>query len=240
MCTVTFFPQGKGNFILSSNRDESPGRSPQAVWRTLRAGLSLVFPRDTTAGGTWVAAAADNRVACLLNGAFEKHRHQPPYRRSRGLVVLDFFDFPGLAAFEGRYDFQGIEPFTLVVVGGGELSELRWDGIRTHSMALDAGTPHVWSSATLYPGEVGKMREAWFREWLAGRSDFGLDAVRGLHLHGGAGDSRNGFVMNRDDVVRTVSITHVVKNPANIEMHYHDLLRGLHSQERVELPAVPA
>ncbi|MEY3367539.1 MAG: hypothetical protein RI973_694 [Bacteroidota bacterium] len=240
MCTVTYIPQAKGQFILTSNRDESPARSPQQVSQAALQGLSLVFPKDTGAGGTWIAAAADNRVTCLLNGAFDKHRHEPPYRRSRGLMVLDFFEFPSLIAFEEAYDFRGIEPFTLVTVDNGELFELRWDGDRAHLKALDAESPCIWSSATLYPGEVGKMREAWFREWLDGRSDFSLEAIRALHLNGGAGDLRNGFVMNRDEVVRTVSITHVIKSSNHIEMHYQDLLRNLRSREQMAITAVTA
>lgn len=240
MCTVTYIPQETGHFVLTSNRDESPERSPQWVSQSERQGLKLVFPRDTGAGGTWIAAAADNRVACLLNGAFDKHRHEPPYRRSRGLMVLDFFEFHDASAFAGTYDFQGIEPFTLVVVDNGELSELRWDGNCTHLKSLDAGSPQIWSSATLYPGEVGKMRETWFRKWLDGRKDFSLESIRTLHLNGGAGDLRNAFVMNRDDIVKTVSITHVIKRSSHIEMQYQDLLRNLHHQEQLSITAVTA
>ncbi|MBK9018424.1 MAG: NRDE family protein [Saprospiraceae bacterium] len=53
-----------------------PVRRSTSTVRVVAA--SLIFPRDTAAGGTWIAASDTNRVACLLNGAFVKHKHQPP------------------------------------------------------------------------------------------------------------------------------------------------------------------
>ena len=97
--------------MLTSNRDENAARSPQHLDREEigpkgASGARLVFPRDTAAGGTWIAASDSNRVVCLLNGAFEKHHHRPPYRRSRGLMVLDFFRFATSVAFFEKYNFK--------------------------------------------------------------------------------------------------------------------------------------
>lgn len=225
MCTVTYIPQPDGHFILSSNRDENAARSPQALHVDETNGLRVLFPRDTGAGGTWIAASDDNRVACLLNGAFVKHRHEPPYRRSRGLMVLDFFAFESAPDFAERFAFEGIEPFTFVIVDKGTPFELRWDGMQTYFKQLSPLGKYLWSSATLYPGEVGLMRQGWFKAWLEDREDFSLSAIQDFHRSGGAGDTWNGFVMNRENKVQTVSITNVVKNADGIQMIYHDLLR---------------
>lgn len=225
MCTVTYLPQPGGHFILSSNRDENAARSPQQLSFDQVADARLLFPMDTGAGGTWIAAADDNRVACVLNGAFEKHQHCPPYRRSRGLMVLDYFSYPDTHAFVHQYDFEGIEPFTLILVDKDRPFELRWDSTAAHFRELDPHGRYLWSSATLYPGEVGQMRQTWFEDWLHGREDFNLEAIQQFHLTGGEGDTWNGFVMNRMGKVQTVSLTNLVKTAKGIELIYHDLLR---------------
>lgn len=227
MCTVTFIPQPDGNFILTSNRDENAARSPRHLTRIEQCGVTLVFPRDTVAGGTWIAAADDGRVVCLLNGAFEKHKHNPPYRHSRGTMVLDFFSFPSAPEFFEKYDFTGLEPFTFIIVDQeGRLFELRWDGRKTHEKQLDHKGFYIWSSSTLYPKQIREQREGWFLEWLAGRSDFSLEAIQLFHRSGGDGDTWNGFIMNRDGRVQTVSITNVVKKTDSIGLIYNDLLRN--------------
>ena len=235
MCTVTYIPQPGGHFVLTSNRDENAARSPQHLDREEVAGASLIFPRDTAAGGTWIAASDTNRVVCLLNGAFVKHSHRPPYRRSRGLMVLDFFRFATAVDFFEKYDFEGMEPFTLIVVDNGQPYELRWDEHQVHANQLDPQGYYLWSSATLYPGEVGVMRQSWFREWLDGRQDFSPAAILDFHRTGGQGDDWNGFIMNREGRVQTVSITQVVKNEAGIELTYNDLLRNAIKKDTVNL-----
>lgn len=227
MCTVTFIPQPDGNFILTSNRDENAARSPRHLTRIEQCGVTLVFPRDIVAGGTWIAAADDGRVVCLLNGAFEKHKHNPPYRHSRGTMVLDFFSFPSAPEFFEKYDFTGLEPFTFIIVDQeGRLFELRWDGKKTHEKQLDHKGFYIWSSSTLYPTQIREQRDSWFLEWLAGRSDFSLEAIQQFHRSGGDGDTWNGFIMNRDGRVQTVSITNVVKKTDSIGLIYNDLLRN--------------
>ena len=91
MCTVTYVPNQEG-IILTSNRDESPERSPKNITR-LVGRFNLCFPQDTLAGGTWIAADDRRRIICVLNGAFEKHAHVPPYRKSRGILALEYFNF---------------------------------------------------------------------------------------------------------------------------------------------------
>jgi len=235
MCTVTYIPQPGGQFVLTSNRDENAARSPQHLDTETVAGATLLFPRDTAAGGTWIAASDFNRVACLLNGAFVKHQHRPPYKRSRGTMVLDFFRFANAHSFFAGYDFEGMEPFTLILVDNGQPWELRWDGLQTHVKKLDPQGHYLWSSATLYPGEVGELRQQWFLDWLNGRQDFSRAAILDFHRTGGQGDDWNGFIMNREGKVQTVSITQIVKNEGDISLEYHDLLRDQVKNAQVAL-----
>ncbi len=239
MCTVTYIPQGPDSFVLSSNRDESPARSPRNLTRLETPGSTLLFPRDTAAGGSWIVADNHNRVVCLLNGAFEKHRHSPPYKKSRGLMVLNFFDFSRAGAFASEYDFEGMEPFTFIILEKGRLFELRWDEKEVHFRELDAKAYQIWSSATLYTEEVREKRQGWFRNWLANRSDWSLEAIHSLHRYGGEGDPWNDYVMDRNGVVQTVSITHIHKKPGKLDFIYHDLLRQDVKTESLVLQPAP-
>ena len=240
MCTVTYIPQSDGNFILTSNRDENAARSPRHLTRTEQDGVTLIFPRDTAAGGTWIAASEDGRVVCLLNGAFEKHRHTPPYKYSRGMMVLDFFAFPSALDFCNKYDFQGLEPFTFIMVDQESLFELCWDEVQAHVKKLNPRGYYIWSSATLYPKEIRERREGWFTDWLRERSDFSLEAIQQFHRTGGEGDTWNGFIMNREGRVQTVSITNLIKKYDCIKLIYNDLLRKMIKHEKVSLKNLKA
>ncbi len=235
MCTVTYLPKGCDHFILTFNRDETPSRSPGQVGLTRRKSRQLAFPRDEMAGGTWLAVSSDNRLACLLNGAFDRHDRTPPYRMSRGLMVLEYFDFTDSEAFFKGFDFQGMEPFTLVTYDSGLLYELRWDGDQLYRKKLNSNRPHLWSSATLYDQEVRKKRQGWFSEWLRGRTAFTREDILDFHQHAGEGNPSNDIIMNRNGVVRTVSISSIVKTSAEIDFQYKELLKGGISTAKIEI-----
>jgi len=226
MCTVTYIPKSDSNFILTTNRDENAGRATRNLDRTKQNGQELLFPRDFGAGGTWVALSSTNRVVCLLNGAFTKHQHQPPYKKSRGLMVLDFFDYPTAETFTEQYDFAGMEPFTMIMLENGTIRVLRWDEQQVHQQQLDPNGKYIWSSATLYSPEVQAERERWFQEWLEGRTDFSQAAILDFHRNGGKKDNWNGFVMNRNDFVQTVSITSIAKHHDRLDMRYESLIHN--------------
>ncbi|HEX5003191.1 MAG TPA: NRDE family protein [Bacteroidia bacterium] len=228
MCTVTFLPANSG-FVLTSNRDESPARaaltSPPGVYKLLTG--TAFFPKDAQ-GGTWFAAASTGQIHCLLNGAFKKHQHTPPYRKSRGIVLLESLQYNRPEIFAESYNFDGIEPFTMIMVEPAEsleLFEFRWDGLSPALKSIDPHLPHIWSSVTLYDEQAQKMRQKVFDDWLM--SDAGSESIFDLHKHGGYGDPENDFRMNRNGMVSTVSITQVTDTPQQSTMKYQDLLTGL-------------
>jgi len=235
MCTVTFIPQADQGFILSSNRDEQADRSPQNITIADIAQQKLLFPRDAGAGGTWIAVSDQNKMLCLLNGAFEIHQRQLPYRLSRGVMVLDFFNYPEAKDFMAQYNLENIEPFTLVIYDRGALYELRWDGIERYIKVLDPQQIHIWSSATLYSKEVREKREKWFADWQQKNEHLDLTAILDFHKNAGEGDPWNDVIMNRLGIVETVSITNVVGTAEAIQMLYHDLVNNKIKQEKIYL-----
>lgn len=140
-------------------------------------------------------------------------------------MVLDYFSYQSTTAFYENYDFKGMEPFTFIMVGQDSLHELRWDEKETHFKELSRGECYLWSSANLYIKEVREKREGWFKEWQKNTSEKSLKAIQEFHLNGGDKDAWNGFIMNRMNLVQTVSITNIVKGKTHMEMVYHDLLR---------------
>ncbi len=234
MCTVTYIPKGKDQFILTSNRDEQAARSPRNL-SIIEADVQLVFPRDGGAGGTWIAMSDTDKVVCILNGAFERHVRKPNYRLSRGIMALEFFEFSKAEDFFHRFDFRDIEPFTMVTYDRGKLYELRWDEHKAHVKSLNTSDFHIWSSATLYDASIRARREQWFADWLEGREDFDLQAILDFHHNAGEGDPWNDVIMNRNGIVQTVSITSIVKTADSAAMLYHDLLRKQLKQAKIEL-----
>ncbi len=233
MCTATYLPV-EGGFVLTHNRDEAPSRSAPGIAVELEGERRLFFPRDAEAGGTWIVAASTGFAACLLNGAFVRHRRTPPYRRSRGWVLLDFARLPQPATFFRTYDLEGIEPFTLLYADGNELLEFRWDGQQRYLTAKPIDQPHFWCSVTLYDSEVSAAREQVFRKWLLQHPEPNPQAVRRLHLQGSIGDPENDFCMNRQGRVCTVGVAQLFFTTSTSWLRYRDLIHGREVFRRVK------
>lgn len=223
MCTVTYIPVGESVFI-TSNRDEHGRRAP-ALYPEVYAGSTgrLLYPKDGQAGGSWFAVHGRGHVLVLLNGGFTRHIPQPPYRRSRGLVLLELTDSPGpLHSFQFMV-LDGIEPFTLILVEEGKLYECRWDGKEKHLLQPAPDQPYIWSSATLYEPGVSQKRGQWFEQWLLANPRPDQDDILRFHQFTGDGDSRNDLLMNRDGLLLTVSITAVRYSREGASMRYLDM-----------------
>jgi hypothetical protein len=238
MCTVTFFPQGRQGYILTSNRDEKRSRPLAEPPRrySLPSGMAI-FPKDPQAQGTWIAMDNSQLSLCLLNGAFTRHVANPPYRRSRGLVLLDFFNYRTATAFISAYNFTGIEPFTLLVLQSAaklSLVEIRWDGTLVHLLPRDAGSPHIWSSATLYPPGVQLLREQWFARFRASKAEHCPAGILQFHRSAGREDKSNALCMVRENDCETVSITSIRSDDSgDRSMTYLDLVRETHQTYRI-------
>jgi Transport and Golgi organisation 2 len=238
MCTVTFVPSKDGCFITSS-RDESISREkalPPAVHNY--KGTTLVYPKDAKANGSWIAFTQTGNAAVLLNGAFTKHFAKPPYRKSRGLIFLDIIASPQPEFCFLGMNLDNIEPFTLVLFAGGFLFEARWDGSNKHFIQLDAGTAHIWSSATLYSPAVIDKRKQWFEQWLTSINTPTASAIFNFHRIAGDGDKKNSILMNRDDGMQTVSITCIDMRLEEATMQHFDLRANITSLISLQLEPV--
>jgi uncharacterized protein with NRDE domain len=227
MCTVSFLPISKKHFILTSNRDEAIER-PSAVPFTKYNvnNKDVYFPKDQKANGTWIAHDPRGNTICLLNGAFEKHKSESSYRLSRGLMVLDFFEFSSPNDFVENYNFTGIEPFTLIIIdkfsNEYSLQELRWDGKNTHFFKLDELKPRIWSSSTLYTMETKELREKWFNSFLSENQEIDPQKIIRFHHFEESKSSKNNLIFE-DQNKKTVSISCIDCNEMESKIKYYDL-----------------
>jgi uncharacterized protein with NRDE domain len=231
MCTATYIPLQNDKIILTSNRDERAARPTlhPAIYKS--GANSLIYPKDEEAGGTWIAASDKGIICFLLNGAFKPHKRILPYIKSRGLVLLDSFNYSGDKQFYSEYLFNKIEPFTLVIIDyfKKSLSEIRWDGKRKYYKKLDYGKPYIWSSASLYSKQVIEARKKLFNIWITDNNNLNRNQLLNFHTFKHFSDIENDFIMQRGDFLKTVSITQVEIYNRMMEMYYNDLVNNKNS-----------
>lgn len=234
MCTVSFV-FARNNFIITSNRDEHITRPGAAAPDFKMAGeKKIIFPKDAKAGGTWFAAASDGTVAVLLNGAFVKHTAKPPYRKSRGLILLEVVEAVNSYAHFKEVDLLQIEPFTIILYQAGNLYELRWDGENKYEKQLQSNENHIWSSATLYAADVIEERENKFKKFISSHPELTAALIHDFH-NSNQGDEENGFIINRDTGMKTFSITQAVINNNALEFIHHDLLHDKSYKDMLDI-----
>jgi hypothetical protein len=222
MCTVTFIPVNNKIFI-TSNRDEQAQRATAikpGVYK-MQTG-NILFPKDAKAGGTWFALHENGNAVVFLNGGNIKHNPQPPYNRSRGLILLDIIDSD--EPFEKFLDIslENVEPFTAIIWSSGKLHECIWNGSSKSFCRLKADMPHIWSSVTLYDDEAILKRKKWFADWQKKNPQPGLKNIIAFHQFND-GDIHDGFFMNRNGITLTVSITAVEFDADSATMNYIDI-----------------
>ncbi len=223
MCTVSFVASG-GKIIITSNRDEQVIRPAIAPQKYTVNNKELLFPKDPKAGGTWYAVDKNANVLVLLNGAAEKHVMNPPYRRSRGLIVLDLLGSESPIHSWTEIDLENVEPFTIVLYENQKLYQLRWNGDEKETISLAVSVPHIWSSSPLYPKEVREKRAGWFGSYLDSIDNVTEKDMLHFHQYTENGNCENGLVINRNEILKTLSITQTVIENGKLVLYYSDLI----------------
>ena len=222
MCTVTYIPNSEG-CIITSNRDEKITRkraiSPQEY--TIE-GKKITFPKDPNAGGTWIAHDL-NKIIVLLNGGAEKHISKNNYIKSRGLIVLELMISDTTLDHWNTIDLTDVEPFTIVCFENNNLIQLQWDEVEKTKQVFDAEKPHIWSSSTLYSKEIREQRKEWFQDFIKSKNAPTPEEILHFHQFTESENKEFGLQINRNDVLKTISITQCKVINDSIEMVYLDL-----------------
>lgn len=235
MCTVTFIPV-QDKYFITSNRDEKNSRRvaiPPTIYQ-FESG-KILFPKDGEMGGSWIASHENGNAAVLLNGAFEKHIPQPPYRLSRGKIFLHIIASENPVTRFDRLDLERIEPFTLIVFEKGDLYECRWNGSKKYLKQLKSYRPYIWSSVTLYEERIVKKRESWFASFLEESPNPSQQDILHFHQFTGDGNKDHNLQMERGALYSTVSITSISLTTDRADMKYLDLKQQKLYETDIEL-----
>lgn len=211
MCTLTYIPDGLKT-IITSNRDELKTRPTSPPDFEFFNNKGILFPKDEVAGGTWIAYHKSGSVRCILNGAFGKHKRKDQYRKSRGLVLLDSFQYKDFKKFHDHYNFENIEPFTLVSFELGnernKIQELKWDGKASFYKEFKSDIPQIWSAPALYNDQQRKKRIIWFENWIEAQQNSSNKNILKFHNQRHGDDPKYDILMQRPSGVATTSISH--------------------------------
>lgn len=227
MCTVTVLPLA-GGYLLATNRDESPHRGPALPPApALIGGRQALFPRDSDAGGTWVAVDEAGHGLCLLNGDRSPAAPPPADPVSRGLLVLDLLARPGHDAvwrtLNERRDTGelAVRSFKLLVLEPGTPPGLvLWDGAELARERLPDAAVVV--SSTWNSEEVHARRSQAFAALAEVPEPLRAERQRAWHsghAPGVEGGDAYSICMHRDDA-NSVSFTQVVVEAERVQMAY--------------------
>jgi uncharacterized protein with NRDE domain len=231
VCTIllAWHCPGVAPVVLVANRDELVAR-PSAPPGELVSSPRIVGGRDLMAGGTWLAVAADGRVAAVTNRRVGEKAvvTRDPDRRSRGeipVALLSGVDEAGLTAAMTNLGPGIYNPVNVLYVSPRIALVAHVDDTgppRVH--ALQPG-PHVLTVFDLDDAErskVAALRSA-FAEALAsaaGTSELLAAMVtRIASHHTPAGDPLDAPCIH-GDVYGTVSSSTVVTDGAGIEYRH--------------------
>ncbi|WP_310556867.1 NRDE family protein [Flavobacterium sp.] len=225
MCTVSFV-NNNGKIILTSNRDEQVIR-PNAIapeFYTIND-KKILFPKDAKGGGTWFAVAENGNTIVLLNGAKEKHQFKTNfYQKSRGLIVLDLICANNILENWDEINLEKVEPFTLVVYEKNQLFQLQWNEVEKDKINLDTSEKHIWSSSTLYSKKIREQRSNWFYDFFKIKNNISETDLYNFHSNTQTDDAENGLVINRNNHLKTISISQIVIQDKNVIFEYNDLI----------------
>ncbi|MCF8378413.1 MAG: NRDE family protein [Bacteroidales bacterium] len=228
MCTVSYIPLSDQSFVLTHSRDEtikrpisSPPMEKNAVNET------VLYPIDPKGKGTWIGASRSGRMASLLNGGSHRHEFNPPYKHSRGLIIPEYFNHVNFEHFFNVYDFDGLEPFTLLIFEDNKIYKTVKSENDIKVSILDNSRPYMFTSSSLYPPETDHARRLDFNRWLPGKFQPTDQEILEFHKKHLFEYTKNVYRPDEGHIIKTVSITMIKNSKIGVEMDYYDLVNDM-------------
>ena len=224
MCTVSFV-YANNSFLLTSNRDEKitrPSAIEPKVYQT--ESKKIIYPKDAKAGGTWFVVDEFGNAIILLNGGKTKHIAKDKYRLSRGVIVLELMASNAIVFTWKTIDLTDIEPFTLLVLENKQPFQLQWSGEEKSTDELEINQTYIWSSSTLYTPEIQQQRAEWFSQYMNENKEVSADKMKFFHKNTEPKDAKNGLIINRDNLYKTLSVTQTVISENSVFVNHCDLI----------------
>jgi hypothetical protein len=181
MCILSIIKSEQG-IVITSNRDEQRSRKNSLAPEIIDLGeRKAIIARDAQAQGTWLLTDNLGRTVVLLNGAFESHIPIPPYRESRGIILMNLFQEENFKSAFLFYNLENIEPFQVIYLDPVQAFHCVWDGDQKHLFVVDLSTPQVFFSPTLYTKEQQLEKRNHFFKTLAEID--AIDSTQLLKIH---------------------------------------------------------
>ncbi len=225
MCTVSFV-YANDSFLLTSNRDEKitrPSAIEPKIYQT--ESKKIIYPKDAKAGGTWFVVDEFGNAIILLNGGKTKHIPKEKYRLSRGIIVLELMSSNAIVSTWKTIDLNNIEPFTLLVLEGQQPYQLQWSGEEKFTDELEINQTYIWSSSTLYTPDIQQQRADWFVKYMNENKEISAEKMNFFHKNTEPKDDKNGLIINRDNLYKTLSVTQAVISGNSVFVHHSDLIQ---------------
>ncbi|HPE58208.1 MAG TPA: NRDE family protein [Bacteroidales bacterium] len=225
---LSYIPLENGQYILTQNRDESimrPNSTPPIKKQV--GGVSVVYPVDPQGWGTWLGVSSAGHAAALINGGLQPHKHHPPYRHSRGLIIPAFLTSFDFEFFYRNYDFSDLEPFTMLLIDKDRLFEIIKTEDSIQLKEHDPGKPLFRLSYQLYPEDSINERSLHFYRWYYKHKHLNENEVLNYHL---ANKYELPEIPKNDTgkhILKTVSITQAVKKGNKFRMNFYDAVNDL-------------
>ncbi|MDA9588615.1 NRDE family protein [Flavobacteriaceae bacterium] len=217
MCIVSYVPLKEG-FSFISNRDEQVDRPSVAPKLYNSDRVQLIYPKDLRGNGTWFGVSPnEKKVCCLLNakGKFPDLKQ----KTSRGTLALEWLSHKNFEL--AKKSLVNYAPFVLITVNFKnsitELITYHWDGSHFKENKLNAFTPFLWASSSLYTDTKNQTFQGIFNKHLPELYKF--DRI--LNFHKKLVQPLNSSVYSeKNKNIKTVSITGFVNRDAQSEIHY--------------------
>jgi uncharacterized protein with NRDE domain len=225
MCTVSFV-YANDSFLLTSNRDEKitrPSAIEPKIYQT--ESKKIIYPKDAKAGGTWFVVDEFGNAIILLNGGKTKHIAKEKYRLSRGVIVLELMASNAIVSTWKTIDLTDIEPFTLLVLEDKQPFQLQWSGEEKFTDKLEINQTYIWSSSTLYAPDIQKQRADWFAKYMNDNKEISAEKMKFFHKNTAPKDDKNGLIINRNNLYKTLSVTQAVISGNSVFVHHSDLIQ---------------
>jgi uncharacterized protein with NRDE domain len=211
MCILSIV-KSEDRIVITSNRDEQRTRKNSLSPEIIDLGeRKAIMARDAQAQGTWLLSDNLGRTAILLNGAFESHIPNPPYRESRGIILVNLFQEENFKSAFLFYNLENIEPFQVIYLDREQAFQSVWDGKQKHLFAVDLSTPQVFFSPTLYTQEQQEEKRNHFLKTLAEIHSIDSNQLLEIHSNQNIHSLDVNFFMSREHQT-TKSISQVELN----------------------------
>ena len=223
MCTVTYIPTKTG-FLLTSNRDEQLFRDATHIAELATEDGDLIYyPQDNSAHkGSWFCISSRGYCAVLLNGSRTGYQISPTFIKSRGPMVLHSFSFSNVDQFVDSYDFNGLAPFTLLLIRNENIHLLIFDGKDLELSLLNPHECHFFASATLYTTSLQVQKKAGFDCFIQENNAFQSSAEI-IKFHKSQ-QFKNRIKLDVDHPPKTISITQVEFDGQSLDLKHIGLL----------------